>query len=164
MPPARTFARTPPSPPSVSDYAGVCRGQEPTQPQGEFSVFRDQALDNEGAAFWIESDCKPVERHLPYRLPHSGHVVSVVRYLIVGDQEVAVIAALQAHPVLERARVVAEMQGAGGPDSSQNPLLAFHCNGPLRLDAVVRHASPSFCGAGRNRRVRSKPRRPLILA
>src|SRR6266478_1406567 len=52
--------------------------------------------------------------------------LSVVRHLVVGDQEVAVVAGLQAHPVLQRARIVAEMQGTGGPDSCQYPLLTFH--------------------------------------
>src|SRR5438552_6571545 len=74
---------------------------------------------------------KPVERHLPYRLPHPRDVVSIVRHLIVGDQEAAVVTGLQAHPVLERARVVAEVQGPGGTDSSQYPLLSFHANDPL---------------------------------
>jgi len=52
---------------------------------------------HERAALWIKSDGKPVKRHLPYRLSHPRHVVSVVGHLIVGDQEVAIIAALQAH-------------------------------------------------------------------
>jgi len=104
--------------------------QQPAQPQGEFSVFRDQALDDEGAALRIESDCKPVERHLPHRLPHPRHVVGVVGHLIVGDQETTVVGGLQAHPVLERAGIMAEMQGAGRPDPSQYPLLAFHSEDP----------------------------------
>ncbi len=104
-------------------------------------MFRDQALDDEGAALRIESDRKPVERHLPHRLPHPRHVVGVVGHLIVGDQEAAVVTGLQAHPVLKRARVVAEMQGAGGPDSGQYPLPAFHSDGPLgsRMSDALAH-------------------------
>ena len=94
-------------------------------------MFRDQALDDEGAAFRIEAHGKPIERHLPHRLAHARHVVGVVRHLIVGDQERAVVTGLQLHPVLERARVMAKMQGAGGPDPGQYPLLAFHFTYPL---------------------------------
>src|SRR5262245_3557083 len=88
-------------------------------------MFWDEAFNEKGTAFWIEPYREPVERHFPYGLPHSRHIIDVVGDLVIGDQEVAIVVVLQLHPILERATVMPKMQGPGGPNSCQYALLAL---------------------------------------
>ena len=46
-------------------------------------------------AFWIKPDCQPVECHLPDGVTHAWKVVRVVGNLVIGDEEIAVVLALQ---------------------------------------------------------------------
>ena len=48
------------------------------------------------AAFRVKPNCQPVERHFPDGVAHAWKVVRVVRDLVVGDEEVAVVFAAAA--------------------------------------------------------------------
>ncbi len=61
-------------------------------------------------ALRVEADGEPVERDLPHGLAHAVDVIGVVGDLVVGDEEEALVLVLQAHPVLERARIVPEVR------------------------------------------------------
>ena len=58
----------------------------------------------------VQADCEPIERHLPDGVTDARDVVRVVRDLVIGDEEVALVLVLQANPVFERASIVAEMK------------------------------------------------------
>ena len=68
------------------------------------------------ATFGIKPNCQPVERHFPDGVAHAWKIARVVRDLVVGDEEVAVVFVLQLDPVFERTRIVAEVQRTGRPD------------------------------------------------
>ena len=78
------------------------------------------------AAFGVKPNGQPVERHFPDGVAHARKVVRVVRDLVVGDEEVAVVFVLQLDPVFERARIVPEVQWPGRPDPGENALLFAH--------------------------------------
>ena len=103
--------------------------QKPAEPHHELGVLRDQALDDERTLLGVQPHREPVERDLPNRLPHSRDLIRVVRDLIVGDQEIAVVGPLKPQPVLESASVVPQVQGAGWSDTGQNPLLGLRRGG-----------------------------------
>src|ERR1022692_840068 len=85
-------------------------------------MFRYQAFDDKAATFWIKSNCQPVERHFPDGVPHARKIVRVVRDLVVSDEEVTVVFALQLDPVLERSRKVPDVQWSGWADPGGDAL------------------------------------------
>jgi hypothetical protein len=85
-------------------------------------MLRHEALDDEVADRGIEPHRQPIEGHFPHRLAHAGNVVRIVRDLVIGNQEIAVILPLQLHPVLECTYIVAQMKRPGRTDSGQDTL------------------------------------------
>lgn len=93
-------------------------------------MLRHRAFDDEAAAFRIKPNCQPVERHFPDGTAHAWKVVRVVRDLVVGDEERAVVFVLQLDPVFERARIVPEVQRTCRPDRGENALLRHYALPP----------------------------------
>src|SRR5512139_4064554 len=94
-------------------------------------MLRDQALDEERAVIRVQPHRKPVEGHLPDSVPYASDVVGIVRDLVVGNQKVGLVVMLQAHPVLERAGIVAEVQRARRPDAREDALALIHRGPPV---------------------------------
>ena len=80
-----------------------------------------EALDHEVRALGVEPDGEPVGGDLDHGVADAVDVVGVVGDLVVGDEEEALVLVLEAEPVFEGARVVAEVEGPGGPHPGQNP-------------------------------------------
>ena len=78
----------------------------------QLGVLRHHALDDVVAADRVETHGEPVERHLPHGCAHAVDVIGVVRHLVVGDEEEALVLLLQPHPVLERAGVMPKVECA----------------------------------------------------
>ena len=74
------------------------------------------------AVLRIEPGGQPVESHAPDGLAHAGGASGMVRDLPVGDEEVAVVRVLQLEPSRDGARVVPEVQRAGGSDAGEDAL------------------------------------------
>ncbi len=90
---------------------------------GELGQLRDPGLDDDGSGRRIDADRQIVEGHLEHVPAHELGLVGVVgERLYVGDQHVGRILALERHPILERADVVAEVERARGPVAGQDGL------------------------------------------
>ncbi len=115
--------------------------QVPRQQHRQLGVLRHLALDDEVIALRVEPDGQPVERHLPHGPPHVLDVIDVVRHLVVGDEEEALVLVLQLEPLLERAGIVSEVQRARRPDAGEDALAVGHAD--LRRESRAESKSRS---------------------
>ena len=91
------------------------------QQQVQLGVLGHPRLDEQRRHGRIEPGGQPVDDHLPgVVLELAGVVVAGRERVVVRDEEVAVVLVLQLGPVLERAVVIAEVQGTGRPHPGQH--------------------------------------------
>src|SRR5579872_713473 len=89
----------------------------------QFGVLRNMRLDKHGAALGIQSGCEPVEQHFNGILLYTRSVgVIGGQGMPIRDEEVAFVLILHAHPIIEGADKVAEVQFAGGAHATENAL------------------------------------------
>ena len=89
--------------------------------QMQFGMLRHVRLDEHGAALGIEPGGQPVEQHFQrvFFDPRSVGVIGGER-VPVGDEEKAIVLVLHAHPVVQRADEVSQMQLAGGAHTAEH--------------------------------------------
>lgn len=98
-------------------------GHEVQVVDGELGKLRDPGLDDDGGGRRIDPDREIVESHLEHVPSHQLGLLGVVgQRLYVGDQHVRRVRSLELDPILERADVVTEVQGAGGPVAREDGL------------------------------------------
>ena len=91
--------------------------------QMQFRVLRHPGLHKQRRPIRIEPGTEPIERDIESVLFHvRGVGVIGGQGVPVGDKEITFILALQTHPVVERAHVVAQVQLAGGTHAAQHAL------------------------------------------
>ena len=88
----------------------------------QFRVLGKARLQKERGLGGVEADRQPVRNHLP----DIGLQIACLRviggqHVPVGHEVVALIFALQLHPILERAHQVTQMKLARGPHAAQDP-------------------------------------------
>ena len=71
-------------------------------------------------------DCIRGNREPFTGIAHARKVVREVRDLVVGDEKIAVVLMLQLDPVVERARIMPDVQWTGRTDPRENALIAAH--------------------------------------
>ena len=108
----------------------VLVGRHPLQPaqrrahgqQGEqLGVLGQPALDEDRRLVRVEAGGDPVDHHVvDVLLDHLAVFVVRGQRMPVGHEVEAVVLVLQAHPVLQRTVVVAEVQRAGGAHAGQH--------------------------------------------
>ena len=88
----------------------------------QLGVLGDPRLDEERGLPRVDAGGEPVDHHVPDVLLDDFRLLVVRRERMpVGDEEIARILALQPHPVLERAVIVAEVQTARRAHSRHHP-------------------------------------------
>ena len=87
----------------------------------QFGMLRNVRLDEHGAALRIEAGGQPVEQDFQrvFLDPRSIGVIGGKR-VPVGHEEKAVVLVLHAHPVVQRAHEVAQVQLPGGPHTAEH--------------------------------------------
>ena len=95
------------------------------QQREQLGVLGQAALDEDGRVVGVDAGGEPVDHHVVDVVLDDVALLVVRRQRVpVGDEVEAVVEALQAHPVLQRAVVVAEVQGAGRAHAGQDALAA----------------------------------------
>ena len=86
-------------------------------------MLRHMRLNEHGATFGIEPRRQPIEQDFNRVLLHLRSVGVISREgMPIGDKKEALVFILHAHPVLQRADIVAEMQLARRAHAAQNAL------------------------------------------
>ena len=100
----------------------------------QFRVLRHVRLDEHRAVVGIEPGSQPVEQHFQGVL-FDFRSVGVVggQRVPVGDKEEAVVVSLHAHPVVERAHIVPQMQFAGGTHAAEHAFAMIRARGHQNL-------------------------------
>ena len=105
----------------VALQAGL--GHQHREEQVQLRVLLDARLPEDRRELGLEPGGEPVGHHVERVLPQPRDVLVAGRqHVPVGDHVERLVIALQAHPVLERADVVAEMHPTGRPHAGEDPV------------------------------------------
>ena len=88
---------------------------------GELGVFGNRGLDEDRALLRIEPGGEPAERHVVDPPRHLGRGIVLRHRVEVHDGEDAGMLVLEAHPVLQGAEIVADVQLARRLHAAENP-------------------------------------------
>jgi hypothetical protein len=98
--------------------------REEREQHRELGMLRHARLDEERGLGGVDAGGEPVDEHLPHRLlDHLGILVVRGERVPVGGEEIAGEFVLQAHPVLERAVIVAEVHRPRRSHSGKHAVL-----------------------------------------
>ena len=96
------------------------------QQREQLGVLGQAALDEDGRVVGVDAGGEPVDHHVVDVLLDDAALFVVRRQRVpVGDEVEALELGLQAHPVLQRAVVVAEVQRAGRAHAREDALARF---------------------------------------
>jgi hypothetical protein len=105
------------------------------QQREQLGMLGQAALDEQRGLLGVDARGQPVHHHVVDIALDVGMVLVVRGHRMpVGHEKEAVELGLQAHPVLQRAMVVAQMQRAGGAHARQHTLARRSCK-----DGVLCH-------------------------
>ena len=106
--------------------------------QVQLRMLRHVRLDEERRDAGIQARGQPVDQDLAHELRQArGVLVAGGQHVPVGDEEEALVAVLQLHPVAQRAVVVAEVQPPGRPHAREHA--PPRSRGAQRQVGIYRH-------------------------
>ena len=96
------------------------QGREHGQQQMQFRVLDDPRLYEQGRQLRTYTHRQPVDRHIPDAAPDQcGAFVFGSERMPIGNEEKALVFALEAYPILEHAMIMPEMQLPGRPHAGE---------------------------------------------